>query len=304
LDGTLGAWRQESAAWTELAPPTPFQPGARVRWVELVRHARSDELALLALDDQRDLTVWLWDGAGFGTPRRLEANVLFRPGWRPFAAAYEGLSGDLLVAWGFSVFAEETRWATLERASGTWRTGQHPSSDAIGAQILLASDPTSDRISAAIGEGDVDDDVTVSIWNGADWIDTAELTLAGPQRSRLLENVWIGNSGVACVAFRRAGATGSFNVAFLQPTGWRIQPDVILTGVDKAAKVRLESLTGASRLAGAVLDHSGRLFELRFDGARFALGNGGQALASGLDPAATGLAFDAAALAPDPPPTR
>src|SRR6185503_1828972 len=102
-------------------------------------------------------------------------------------------------------FAEQTRWATLEHASGRWITGQHPSSDAIGANIVFASDPISDRIVMAQSEGDSDNDVTVSIWTGSEWVDTAELTLSGPIENRLLEAVWIGRTGMACVIFRRVG---------------------------------------------------------------------------------------------------
>jgi parallel beta-helix repeat protein len=303
-DGVPFAQRLERGRWgvPEAVPSGP--DAGRVRWVELVARRGTDELALVTLDDQRDLSVTLWDGASWSVPRLLETNVLFRPSWRPFDAAFESLSGDLLVSWGFSAFAEETRWATLERASGEWRSGQHVSTDAVGAHIVLAPDPSSDRIAAAMGEADNDNDVTVSVWDGTTWVHTAELTLAGPLSSRLLEVVWIGATGQACVVFRRAGPVGvfSFNFAILQPTGWRVQPNVALPGVERAAQVRLVSLPERGELLGLVLDEQGELYPLRFDGRRFALLDGGQPFATGLDPAAPGRSFDAAAL-PGPAPT-
>jgi parallel beta-helix repeat protein len=268
--------------------------GGRVRVVELVPRVGTNDLALLTLDDRRDLVATLWDGAGWSEQRLLAANTIFASGWRPFDAAFESLSGDLLVAWGFNRFAEETRWATHERTRDQWRFGQHPSTEAVGAQILLASDPGSNRIALTMGEGSFDNDVTVSMWNGTDWVHTAELTLAGPIENRLLELTWLGDSGMAAAVFRRQGHTGSFNLAFFLPTGWRIQPDVVLPGVEKAAKVRLVSPEESGELLGLVLDVEGRLFGFRFDHGAYSLLNGALPLATGLDPRAPGRAFDVA----------
>jgi hypothetical protein len=270
----------------------------RVRWVELVPRPGTDELALVTLDDERDLVVSLWDGTDFGEPVRLEPNTLVRRTWRPFDAAFESLSGDLLVSWGFSVFAEETRWATLERETSTWRSGQHPSTDASGAHVVLRADPSSDRIVGAFAEGDLDNDVSVSHWTGSEWIDTAELTLAGPIENRLLEIFWFGETGLAGVVFRRQGLDGSFNLALLQRTGWRIQPDVVLEGaqgsVGKAAQVLLRRVPGRSHLLGLVVDLDGRLFGLRHNGQRFLVLDEGTPYATGLDPASPRRSFDLA----------
>jgi hypothetical protein len=256
----------------------------------------TDELALVTLDDQRDLLVSLWDGAAWSPARRLETNTIFAPSWRPFDAAFESLSGNLLVTWGFSTFAEETRWATLERASGVWRTGQHPSTDAIGAHIVLAADPTTDRIAAVMGEASFDNDVIVSMWNGATWVHTAELTLLGPVANRMLDAAWIGRTGVACVTFRRLGHLGSFNTALFLPTGWRIQPDVVLPGVGRATKLRLVASPEHDHLLGSVLDQQGQLFGLHYDGLAFGLLDAERPLAVGLDPLAPGRPFDVALL--------
>jgi hypothetical protein len=287
-----GRWSPARDAW-EASPGS-----GRTQWIELVPRPGSDEFALVSLDGERDLVVSLWDGTRFGDPLRLEANTLVRRSWRPFDAAFESLSGDLLVTWGFSVFAEEVRWATLERASGQWRFGQHVSIDASGADVVLAADPGTDRIVGAFAEGDLDNDVSVSVWTGSEWVDSAELTLAGPLENRLLEAFWFGDTGLAGVAFRRQGHTGSFNLALLRPTGWRIQPDVVLSGPQgtpgKAAKVILERVPGRAHLLGMMLDVEGRLFGLHHNGQRFVLLDDGEPLAVGLDPTAPGRSFDLA----------
>ena len=293
----------ERGRWSSGREVATSAAGAgRVAMVELVPWRGTNELALVTLDDRRDLVVTLWDGSAWGAPRLVTGNTIYTPSWRPFDAAFESLSGDLVVTWGFNRFAEETRWATFERASGEWRTGQHPSTEAVGAHVVLAGDPVSDRIAAVMGEGDLDNDVIVSVWNGSDWVHTAELTLAGPIANRGLELTWLGNTGVACAVFRRQGHTGSFNVAhFFPTTGWHIRDDVVLPGVDKAAKVRLLSQTNSGRLVGLVLDVQGRLFGFRNDGRNYSVLNGGQPLATGLDPRARGRPFDVS-LKPAPEP--
>jgi parallel beta helix pectate lyase-like protein len=296
-DGIPSYQTLERGRWSPLHQAFASAPGAgRVRLVELVPHPGTDELALVTLDDQRDLSVSLWDGAAWSTPRMLETNTIFAPSWRPFDAAFESRSGDLVVTWGFSTFAEETRWATLDRASGLWRTGQHPSTDAIGAHIVLAADPASDRIAAVMGEGSFDNDVICSMWDGTDWVHTAELTLLGPIANRMLDVAWFGETGVACVVFRRLGHSGSFNAAFFLPTGWRVQPDVVLPGVGRAVKLRLVGNPLHPHLLGLVLDQNGKLFGLHHDGTGFGLLNGGEAMAEGFDPARPGRPFDAALL--------
>jgi hypothetical protein len=292
-DGVPSYQRLESGRWSEPAPVTDEPSGPEdVLWVELVAQAGSDELALVTLDELHDLYVSIWDGAAFGPRRLLEGNTLHSPGWRPFDAAFEGRSGDLLVVWGFSVFAEQNRWASRERASGRWTGGLNPSADAIGAHLVLSAEPGGDRIVSLSAEADLDNDVTVAVWDGEGWVHGAELTLAAPRASRLLEAAWLGDSGRALVVFRRQGLAGSFNVAILEPTGWRVQPDVVLPGVAKAVQVRLAGHPSAERLLGWVLDANGRLFGLRHDGQRFRLLEGGLAAASGFDSTAPGRPFD------------
>jgi hypothetical protein len=280
------------------SPPTPVpvHPGAngKIRWVELVPRRDGNDLALVTLTENGHLVALRWDGTTWSSPRLLETRTLFRSGWRPFDAAWENRSGDLLVTWSFSLYAEETRWAVLESASGSWQTGQHPSTDAVGAHVALASDPTSDRIAAVFGEAGLDGDVSVSMWDGSAWIDTAELTLLGPVRSHLPSVAWIGNQGIATVFFRRLGTSGSFDWAAYFPGGWRIQPAVSFPGVGRAVRIHLRSLVDQARLVGTLLDENGRLFGLGYDGTRFMLLGAGSPIAEGLDPEAPGRAFDVA----------
>ncbi len=287
-----GRWSGEQPAFE-----TPFGSG-RILWMELVPRPYHDEIALVALTDVGTLFATVWTGATWSTPTLLEESTVHARGWRPFDVAWESLSGDLLVSWGFNVFIEETRWASFERAQGAWRFGQHPSADAIGADVHLAPDPVSDRIAAVMGEADFDDDVIVSLWNGGEWIETAELTLVGAPASHALDATWIGTTGQALVTYKNLGSPGSFNYAILRPTGWRIQPEARLPGVGRAERIVLDPLQDQGEILGLVLDGSGKLFTVRYAQGAFFLMNGGQPLASELEPSLPGRSFDLAARLP------
>jgi len=300
LDGRASYRVLAQGRWSAPQPvPTTGAEAERLRWIELVARPGTDELALVTLDAGGQLHASMWSGSSWGVPVLLESTTVARPGWRPFDVAFESLSGDVLVMWSFDLQSEEARFATLERASGQWRTGQHPSIDAIGLQLVLCPDPASDRIVAALGEADLGPDVAVTVWDGAAFRDTAELTLAAPLGSRLLELAWLGESGVALVLYRRAGLQPGFSQALLLPDGWRLQPDVVLAGVGPARRVRLQRVEGGEELLGLLEDQAGRLFALHHDGQRFTLLDEGRAVASGLGGEAGGRAFDLAVRAPN-----
>jgi hypothetical protein len=271
--------------WSAVREVPPLAgPARRVRWVELVPRAGTDELALLLLDDERRLTAALWDGSNFAVPRLVASGVLHRPGWRPFDGAFESASGDLVVAWGFDVFAESLRWTELVRASGTWREGLFPSAEAVSADVELASDPSSDRIAAVLGEADLNDDVAVCVWDGGAWIDAAELTLAGGSSNRLRDVLWLGTSGVALAAYP-ATEGGTFRFALYLEHGWRVQPVVTLPGTGRGAALELLANPDGSA-TGVLLDVDGALHALRRADGQFRRLGDGAPLATGLDASA------------------
>jgi parallel beta-helix repeat protein len=279
--------------WSPAAPVfAPALATGTLLWTELVARPASDEIALVALDDQQKLVAAVWDGAAWTRPILLAAQVNSLRDFRAFDAAFESLSGDLLVAWGYSQFAEETRYATLHRATDTWLTGQFVSTDALGKTLALASDPASDRIVAIFGEGATDDDVGVSVWGGSGWSDTAELTLAGVAQSRALVVGWLGTSGEAFALYRDQAQTGTFQWARLNSGGWRRETQVSLSGVGKLVQAVAHRVPDTQRVLLLLLDDAGSLWAVEHDGAAWKLANGDAALATGLDPANPGRAFD------------
>jgi hypothetical protein len=180
----------------------------------------------------------------------------------------------------------------LTRTTNTWTTGQFVSTDALGMFLALASDPTSDRIIGVFGEGNSDDDVGVSVWNGTAWQDTAEMTLFGLAQSRAMEVGWLGRRGLGFVVWCDQATTGTFQWAFLNSGGWRRQSEVTLPGVGKLAQAEARTVPGTDRVMLVLLDDAGALWTVEHDGTGWILANGGAPLATGLDPANKGRAFD------------
>jgi hypothetical protein len=212
--------------------------------------------------------------------------------FKAFDAAWESLSGDLLVVWGYSQFVEETRFATLTRTTDTWTTGLFSSTDALAMSLTLASDPSSDQIVAIFGEGFADDDVGVSVWGGANWRDTVELTLTGLAQSRAMDIGWLGATGQAFALYRDQALTGTFQWTRLNSGGWRRQSEVTLPGVGKMVQAKSRRIPGTNRVLVLLLDDAGALWAIEHDGAAWVLKNAGAPLATGLDTANPGRAFD------------
>lgn len=285
--------RLQEGVWSTPAPVfTPALATGTVLWTELVPRPGTNEIALVALDDQQMLIAAIWDGTRWTRQILLATQVNSLRDFKAFDAAWESLSGDLLVAWGHSQFSEETRYATLVRATDTWTTGQFVSTDALGMFVVLASDPTSDRIAAIFGEGLKDDDVGVSNWTGTQWYDTAELSLAGHSQSRAMEVAWLGRTGLAFALYRDKALKGSFQWASLNPGGWKRQPEVALPGVGKMVQAETRIVPGTDRVMMLMLDENGSLWATECDGTTWVVKNGGAPLATGLDPANPGRSFD------------
>ena len=278
----------QGGRWSVEAPVfSPVLGTGTVLWVELVAKAGSDEIALVALDDQQTLFAAIWDGGAWTDPFLLGNQVVELRQWQAFDAAWESLSGRLLVVWGFSTMAEQAQTAIYEPANGSWTPGLHDNSDAIGALVELVSDPASDLIMAAFGEGRYDDDITIDIWDGTDWIHNLEVAPFGFIETRDVELGWLGTSGRGFALYRDQALGGSFNVAEFNQ-GWRLRPEVQFPGVGRIVRAESLPVPGEERALVVMLDEAGALFafDVTWSPAnviQFSILNGGQPLTTGLE---------------------
>ena len=285
-----GGWSADQDVFT-----TPPSAGT-VLWIELVQRPGTDEIALVCLDDTETLSALVWTGSAWsdaGVPFVLGTQVAELRDSRCFDAAFESQSGDLLVAWGFNTVIEETRYGSRTTA-GTWTTGQHASTDAVGTVFRLAADPTSDRIAAAVGEGLAGADVAGMIWDGSDWDDVAgDLVLGGPTGQIDLGVAWVGTTGEAVVILDRDAGAGTLQWArwrFFAAGGWSNQADVSLSGLGDLVSVELRGVPGQDALKAFFVDDQGDLFALDYDGSQWS--SDGASLVSGLDMDGASEPFD------------
>lgn len=286
-----GRWSDDQEVYAAL-------PSAgTVLWVELVARPGTDEIALVTLDDTETLSALVWDGDAWtdmGAPMMLDTQSAELRESKAFDAAFEGLSGDLLVGWGHTTVVDETRYMQRDGTTGVWSAQtQHNSTGACGAVYRLAADPTSDRIAAAIGEGTHGVDVSGMIWGGDSWVDVAgelvtNVPFADPTYGVVdqfdLSVGWLGTTGRAVVVLDRNGAQGTLRWANWNPAanpglGWNnliyTPTPVPVSGMGTMAFAELRSVPGTNLLEALVVDDAGALFALRYNGSQWTLEGGG-----------------------------
>ncbi|MEX1024860.1 MAG: right-handed parallel beta-helix repeat-containing protein [Planctomycetota bacterium] len=256
--------------------------GGAIRWIELAADPNSDRLCVVCLDDLNILTTSVWDGDAWDTDHTPIDAQIAATDTRAFDVAFESVSGDLLLVYGHTnVGGEEVRFRTRQAGSSQWLAGLLPSIDAYGAVIRLMPNHADDKIALASCEGSVDNDVSVSMWNGTAFFDTAELddTTAADQRDVGL--AWNGAGDRCVVIFRDADAGDTVDYARWRPGGWNVRPDVTVPGL--AGPVQYQGLTDFTnnRARFVVQDELGQLFELSSDGDDMQVGNSGAPIGTG-----------------------
>lgn len=272
-----------------------------VRWVELVSHAGSDHVALLAADHQGSLVATVWDGATWGAPEPL-TKVLAGSGsgdvgTRAFDAAFSE-SGQLLVAWGRDD-ENGLNWATRAQ-QGLWsgRPALLVPAGKVGF-VDLEVEPNSDRIAAVFLVQNSTERLGLGIWDGLNWIGADEYSAAlrdldGAQGDFTAAVGW---SGGHAVAVYPGLATGQLDWYSWSPLGdGRWQPGIALSMPNKGVTESVllgTSVDPAAELLAVVSDQHGALHGARFDGAGWRVLQSGKPLVDKL-PRSDTLCFDLA----------
>jgi hypothetical protein len=271
--------------WSEDASVFQASPGTgSILWVELVARRGTDEVALVCLDDQSKLTAIVWDGTQWDqvSATLLDDEIITTTASQAFDAAYESVSGDLLVVWGFTGLIEETRQATKAAGTTLWVQDQSHSTDAVGAIMRLASDPTSDRIACAVSEGQFGKDTVGMVWDGSIFGNIAEFDLFSALDARDITVGWVGDSGTAVFVYKDDDGAGTLDWARFTSSGWRIQTDVALPGVGDLDFIESASLESEDLLFVALSDEDGQLWALTTNGSSWTLTNAGGELEGAL----------------------
>lgn len=233
-------------------------------WMKLVPKPGSNEIMLLALDNNKDLQAMVWDGSAFGNKVTLTTAAI-QSGVECIAAAYESLSGRCIVGWGDNT----TPCATRIWTGSVWQSGPAiPSVQANLRWLRLAPDPVSDKIIAASLDGSVD--IDVSVWNGSSW--TADLQIASscPAADRRGFDVAFEPAGTRALIVYAQSSQNAIRYRTYDGSAWSAEQ--IGTDIGEPASVVqfAPSASGHEILCGIERKNNGALAFLRWTGSAFA----------------------------------
>jgi parallel beta-helix repeat protein len=272
--------------WSDELPVFADPPGTGpVLWVDLTAREGTDELAMVCLDEHQKLSAAIWNGSAWDPAAEVllgdEVAEVFQS--KCFDAAYESLSGDLLVSWGFNLFIEETRYAVKPADTTNWTILQDPSTDAVGTVVRLAAEPGTDRILAGVGEVFFDDDVIGMIWDGDAFVERLEIDQVASPAGADIGVGWVGELGMAVFVYQDVDGGGTLDWSAWTVGGWQVKPDALLPSLGDFVSAELRPIPGQDKLMMLHADDNGALFALEFDGFNWSISNGGKALDTDLD---------------------
>ncbi len=292
-----------AGAWTAEQPVFATAPAiGLVDWVKLVRHPSTDEASLVYSDTNRKLYAAVWNGTTWdAAPTVLEATSLNVSDFAAFTAAYENLSGDLLVVWALTSTcngpADPVHYST--KASGTSAfSSPQLTTGLLGSpgMFAVASEPGSNRIafsaleygSCCINAGC--NDWGVGVWDGAAWAHVVDLDMAPGVAYTSRTGTfpvgvgWVGTTGQAVALYLRSGTDLGW-AKWTAGANWVLQAPAPMTPPLAAqvnfATARIPAATAAANddLVVLVEDVDGRVWAKLYDGIGWIDMNGGMAIA-------------------------
>lgn len=140
------------------------------KWVRLVSRPGANEITALVLNGSKHLFATTWNGTSFGSVATIHTN-LNTSGEQCFDAAYESLSGKLVVAYAISssIFP---RYRIYDGSAWTSEANL-PAIGGVGRWLRLEPDPASNQM--LFGAIENNNDLNVNVWNGSAWGTNQEL---------------------------------------------------------------------------------------------------------------------------------
>jgi hypothetical protein len=259
-----------------------------VHWVELQPRLGTNEIALGYTDANADLVVIVWSGTQWLTATAAVLETTLTPYSpttvvenRVFDLAYEGLSGDLMAAWGSSTL-NGYYYAMKPAASSTFSVAVNvigtPQDSA--NYIALAAEPGTDRIAVAASRvvgGVRPERIGLATWNGTAWVNPGEYyfinsDLANTGQGDFPSDVaWVGTSGVAVCVYPEATTATLDWARWTAAGGWVVQTDVAMTGKSYTDSVQLLYNSAANRVIMILSDAASALYVGTYDGTTWTL---------------------------------
>lgn len=233
---------------------------ADLRFVSLTPNPATDEILLLAGNDENHVFAAAWNGGGWGSVTTLVADGETATE-EQFAVTYESQSGAALV-----VYTEQDDDSPHYRVwDGTsWSAdAQMPSIGAGGRWLRLAADPASDEILfAAVDDSD---DINVNVWNGSSWGSTLQVESdAFSHAERRFDLAYEAGGGKALLVYHQAWMVNPRYRTWDGSSWSSEQQGPLIWSWDRV--IQLRTGTTAGEVFVAESDFAGDLQMLRWDG--------------------------------------
>jgi hypothetical protein len=288
--------------------PYPDPNDGTVLWVELVTRPGTDEISLVYADSLATLVLITWDGKQWdlSSTTQLETSLKKNPitkavHQRVFDAAYEGKSGDLLVAWGYN--GDGFKSKVRSGFSSTWdnvKTVQLVSGKV--DFVDLAGHPLTDKIAGVfldLGEGN--ERLGLATWDGTDWVNDSEYDNARDVNDQAQGDftggvAWLDPNVAVCVyADDQVAAISWYRWESLK--GWTQMPYTPVLNLGYTESIQLSSVPGQNEVLALISDDKNRLWAAAYTGGTtWNVANNGQPLSTTLTTTFTmPFSFDIAA---------
>ena len=276
---------RSGGTWSSEANVFATPPGTGdVYWVELASRKASNEIVLVYADAGSKLHAVIWTGSAWdetGTEITLSNTLSTVSDSKPFDAAYETTSGDLLVVWGHQYTTEEVQYAVKLAAASLWTITTLTTAQARAKVVDLAPDPGSNRIAAVLTEGIGDDDTVGMIWDGSSWVAIFEVDGGSVTTDRDAAIGWVGTSGTVVLVYEDLDSGSDIDWAKWTPMlGWSLQSDMFVSGMGNIQAVQMKSFGNQNKLMLLFSDTLSNLYAATYDGLNWVITNGGSPLNS------------------------
>ncbi|MFM9996432.1 MAG: hypothetical protein ACKVU4_11610 [Phycisphaerales bacterium] len=242
--------------------------------VKLVPKPGADEIMVLVLDNNNDLSAMVWNGTAFGNTLLLDANAAFS-GQECADAAYERSSGRCMVAWarGGTTVPRCRVWT-----GSAWQTeSAMPDAGANVKQMRLAADPASDKVIAMTLDSAAD--VNLIVWNGSSWGPADEVQSSVPNSDRRGVDVAFEPGGTRALAMYARSSQSTVRYRVYDGTNWSAE----MVGPDISHPISvvqfMPAATGSEILIGIERKNDGAFVFMRWNGSALV---GAQTLAGDL----------------------
>ena len=162
-------WDWDAGSWGGESEVSALKTNGTVRWVKLSENPKSDEIALITLDNNNTLTGHIWNGSEWGNRHVLEPNTLLSTR-QCFDAEYEQERGRLIVA-----YNDGTNVPKYSIWNGSEWFAQASAINIGGQAQWVRLVPDWGNNTLMLGTLDNRRDINMQLWNGSQWMNQAEL---------------------------------------------------------------------------------------------------------------------------------